>query len=162
LSAVSRGSSVYYDKQGTTFFWFDIASQVYASGTAFAAPLKQAGLLQLMDENVVAAMLWGLAPTPNTTPYLLAPALAGVWQALASPRMTVPPYARDYTVHVWDVAGPGVFENVVNTNVPAPMVADFLDALRCVGGFTAAAVDAVTGDYPYNAASPKCGSGGKP
>jgi hypothetical protein len=162
LSAASRGSSVYYDKQGTTFFWFDLASQLYNGSKAFALPLKQAGLLQLMDENVVAAMLWGLAPTPTASPSLLAPALAGVWQALASPRMTLPPYARNYTVHIWDVAGPGVFENVVDTNVPAPMVADFLDALLCVGGFAANAVDAVIGDYPYNAAAPKCGSGGTP
>jgi hypothetical protein len=108
----------------------------------------------LIDENEVSAMMWELS------------AVAGLGRgpldaALASARMTIPPYARGYVTHEWEMLpAPNQCEHglVTATEFPAPMFADFLDALRC-GGVSADVIDGVTEPatyYPYPSATPLC------
>jgi hypothetical protein len=76
---------------------------------------------------------------------------------LGSPRMTQKPFLRGYTTHRWQL-NDCVATNITNTNLSAPYLADFLDALRC-GGVPADRIDAVTEPgtyYPYPSQSPLC------
>ena len=96
-------------------------------------------------------MLWKLSS-------LSANADAALFSALASPRMNTGPFKRGYTRHVWDVAGPGNFVNVVTTGDSVPMVADFLDALECAG-VSRTVIDNATQPttfYPFPSAAPIC------
>lgn len=163
LSSMAREDSVYYDKQVGTFFWFDIGQREYGSGYPWQAPKPADGVLQQIDENEVAAMMWALADTSNPDPSLFAqPANQIFFDALKSPVVKKDwgePYGRGYNRHIWDVqVGTCGKKNVVETTLPVPTFADYLDALRCEG-MSAAAVDAVTKPatrYPYPSASPIC------
>ena len=135
-------------------FWFNVSQRSYSLGYAWQRPTPAGGLLQLMDENEVSAMMWSVLGTG-------ASADASIMTALASSRMTsfsTSSPGRGYTRHTWDVGGDGTFSNIVDTLVPAPCVADMFDALRC-GGMSAANVDTATQpltDYPYPSSSPIC------
>lgn len=54
FSSIARADSRYYDKQKGTFFWFDIDKHQYSpnEGVVWKNPDPNAGLQQLMDENV--------------------------------------------------------------------------------------------------------------
>lgn len=152
FSSLARANSVYYDKQKGTFFWFDVAAEQYGSGDPWSPPTAAGGLGQLMDENVVASLLWHLADNP-TQPGALG-ANASLLRALVSERMTKRPFARGYTTRRWE----GACEprsNVVDTSVSAPMVADYLDALRC-SGMPASKIASAIGAYPYPVSAPLC------
>lgn len=159
FSALARTESIYYDKQDGTFFWLDIDRRKYHDGTAWPAPEPAGGLLQMMDENEVSATLWGLSDT--TWPAFTQPQNQIFFDALASPvvkKGREKPYGRGYYRHTWELASGCGKKNVVETNLPLPMLADYLDALRCEG-MSAAKVDAVTKPatrYPYPSASPIC------
>lgn len=151
FSSAVRGDPLYYDKQSGSFFWLDIGTADYSSGSAFVQPQAANGLLQLLDENEVAAMMWSLS---------LSGASAGddLFQALVSPRMIDPAATRGYTRHQWEFDGAQNVVNVVDTGEPAPSFADFLDALDCAG-FSRTAIDAATvpaTQFPYPSASPIC------
>ena len=151
FSSAVRGDSLYYDKQSGSFFWMDIAGADYSSGSAFVQPRASDGLLQLLDENEVAAMMWRVSRSG-------AGAADAVFQALASPRMTTPVATRGYTRHRWGFDNSGNFVNVVDTGVSAPSFGDFLDALNCAG-FSRASIDAATipgTQFPYPSATPIC------
>jgi hypothetical protein len=142
FSSIVRGDSRYYDKQSGTFFWFDIGALTY-DDIAFSPPSAAAGLLQPMDENYVAAMIWGIAEHPADPNWMLSENKF-LLDALSSARMTKSPYGRGYTRHMWDVNAKCTFSNVKNVGVSSPMIADFLDALVCAG-LPTDAVGAVTG-----------------
>jgi hypothetical protein len=150
FSSDVRQSSIYYDKQSGSMFWLDIGARAY-SGALWNRPTASAGLQQLIDENEVSAMNWGLAAGAGSD--------AALFAAIATPRMNTPPYHRGYNRH----ASSGVDSschpiNPVDTGISAPFYADFLDALDC-GGFPAASIDAQTvpaTDYPYPSATPIC------
>ncbi len=149
FSSDVRADPVYVDKQSGTMFWIDLGIRRYAYGP-WSRPTPTGGLLQNMDENEVAATLWSLSQA-GAQPVPL-------YRALASPHMNTPPYGRGYTRHTWTVTGPGQFTNVQDTQQPAPMLADELDALVC-GGMSPAAVDATVQPatfYPYPSAAPLC------
>lgn len=153
FSSDVRADPIYYDKQAGSFFWMSIADRTYSAGVTWhrPSPTSPDGLLQLMDENEVSAMLWKLSS-------LSANADAALFSALASPRMNTGPFKRGYTRHVWDVAGPGNFVNVVTTGDSVPMVADFLDALECAG-VSRTVIDNATQPttfYPFPSAAPIC------
>jgi hypothetical protein len=152
FSSLARGQSVYYDKQGGTFFWFDIAQRLYSSGQSSPAPNPSLGLLQKMDENVVASMIWALADSA-TQPGLAISANAPLFSALTSTRMTQAPYARGYIASRW--SGTCSQTGVVSTGISTPMVADYLDALVCAG-MPAAKVASAVGTYPFSASAPIC------
>ena len=152
-SSYARNDSLYYDKQNGTFFWLDVALLNNSDGFPFPLPNLADGLFQRMEENFVSHMLWGVGSHPADPGQSLVQN-AFLLDALASPRMTISPFGRGYTVHWWDQQCPAV--NVQDSLVSAPMVADFLDALRC-GGMTAAEIDAVTQPYyPYPSQQPIC------
>lgn len=160
LSALARTDSVYYDKQQGTFFWLDIDTRKYGGGFPWQAPKSADGVLQLMDENEVAAMLWELSET--TSPAFGQPSNQIFFDALASPVVKKDwwqPYGRGYKRHTWEAQyGTCNKTSVVETSLPVPMLADYLDALRCEG-MTAAKIDAVTKPatrYPYPSTSPIC------
>jgi len=151
FSADVRDYPVYYDKQGGGFFWLDLASRLYAGGVAWQRPAAYQGLMQLVDENEVSAMMWALSKTQGL-------GRAPLDAALASARMVNSPFARGYYRHTWEVDAFCNQVNVQETNQPAPFFADFLDALRC-GGVPAATVDAATQPnqyYPYPSNAPLC------
>ncbi len=149
FSSIVRDDSLYYDKQEGSMFWFDLAARGYVAG-GWQRPIASAGLHQPMDENEVAAMLWAFAGRPDV-------GSGRIFTALASPTLNASTFARGYTRHIWEMNGCMRY-NVRNTRQSAPMVADFLDALRC-GGVPAAAIDAVTIPamyYPYPSGTPLC------
>lgn len=152
FSSLARGESLFYDKQEGTMFWIDLASRAYSSGD-WLSPTPSKGLLQDMDENEVASMIWRIAsqPTVNSADPML--------DALASTRLLSAPFARGYSRHTWGISDEFCDRvDVKDTGQSVPMVADFLDALRC-GGVSSAAIDAVvnpTTSYPYPSATPLC------
>ncbi|HOX46198.1 MAG TPA: hypothetical protein PK668_21520 [Myxococcota bacterium] len=152
FSSDARGSPYYYDKQGGGFFWWSLDTRDYSGGTLWQRPSPYHGLMQLMDENEVAAELWALSAAQGLT-------RAPLDAAMASERMTDAPFARGYRRHTWDVDAACQQTNVQETGTSAPFLADFLDALRC-GGVSAVTVDAATQPdqhYPYPSGSPLCG-----
>lgn len=157
FSTVVRGQSTYYDKQNGLFFWVDLGARTYSNGASWRRPIASEGLEQIIDENEVARMLIGLT-NDNT----IGPMMA----ALSSPRMTQAPYLRGYDRRTWD----GLDDNgnpfpYSSTDVSAPHLADYLDALVCSGAHAAATVDAQTepwAHYPYPSQAPACRSGELP
>src|SRR5467141_702680 len=149
-SSFARNSSIYYDKQSGSMFYFDIATDHYSSGT-WQLPLAAKWLLQLMDENEVSSMLWSIATNGSVGGQLLFTAVSG-------PHMNTSPWGRGYTRHTWQLDNTGTPINVVDTGHPAPFLADFLDALDCAG-VSRSVIDAATApatQYPYPSASPIC------
>ena len=102
-------------------------------------------------------MMWKL--TETVSPVLAQAANEQFFAALMSPRMMIPPFGRGYERHSWDVV-PGTCDkqNVEKLGIPAPMFADYLDALVCAG-MSPDLVDAATEPdehYPYPSANPIC------
>jgi hypothetical protein len=150
FSADARSNPVYVDKQGGTMFWLDISSRS-TSGSAWPRPSASRGLLQDIYENEVSWMMWQLSSTQGLGNQPLD-------AALASERMTVGPFERDYTRHTWDVDMRCQRVDIEDTGQSTTHFADFLDALRC-DGVARSAIDAVTEPatrYPYPAGSPAC------
>jgi len=150
FSSDARGNPIYVDKQGGTMFWLDISSRS-TSGSGWPRPVSTRGLLQDIYENEVSWMMWQLSVGEELGNEPLD-------AALASDRMTVGPFERDYTRHTWDVDMRCQRVEVEDTYESTTHFADFLDALRC-DGVARAAVDAVTDPgnrYPYPAGSPAC------
>jgi hypothetical protein len=152
FSAVERGSSVYYDKQLGGFFWFDIDRRHYAfDDLVWQRPMAEAslGLTQLIDENEVASMLWKTFRTiGDSTPLL---------RAVASPRVSVPPFERGYTRRMW--TDPDHPERFTDSAVSVPHLADYFDVLLCSGAVSSSQLDVITEPaqhYPYPSASPLC------
>ncbi len=162
FSSDARGDTLYFDKQtnetgtGTNFLWFDIGSRRYgtppSTPPAWTRPTASAGLVQRIDENEVAAMLWAIRGGSAST-------IAAMYQALASPHMRGSPFARGYTAWDWELdERTGEIVGAYDTGSPAPHLADFLDALMC-SGFNRSAIDAATQPtlyYPYPSAAPLC------
>lgn len=108
------------------------------------------GLIQGISEAEVTQVLWRLSSGPKGPRPLL--------EAIATPRMTTPPFGRGYTRRAPTYDANGNVTGYADTGVSAPMLADFLDALEC-SGFDRALVDAAvepTARYPYPSASPVC------
>lgn len=152
FSSILRDSPIYYDKQEQSMFWLDVSARSNSSNSIWQRPSAShpEGLLQKIDENEVAAMLWELSQffVPDST----------LFAALESPQMNTPPWGRSYTGHTWAVANGCNHADVVDLGVSKPMFADFLDALRC-SGVSAASIDAVTEPakhYPYPSGAPLC------
>lgn len=148
FSADSRGSPRYYDRQGGTMFWVDLEAREPAWG-AWVRPRPEEGLLQRMEENEVAAILYRLGTGT--------PSRQRLYEALASPAMNLAPWARGYRRHKWRMED-GKVVDVVETETPAPCLADYLDALMCQG-FPAGVMDAATEPavaYPYPSQAPLC------
>ncbi len=149
-----RSSSVFYDKQEGTMFYWDLDTRVYSPNIGeWQRPSPSGGLLQLIDENDVASQLWSISRGASSS---------ALYNALVSPRMTSrisqTPSLRGYTRHSWTVNSSCLPIDPVNTGVPAPCLADMLDALDCSGvapSIIDAATDPVNG-YPYDSASPAC------
>lgn len=151
FSSALRASPLYYDKQGSKLFYADLGARRYSEGLpAWQRPEAALGLLQRIDENEVAAMLWDVRAQLGSLEPLL--------EALRSPRMREPPFARGYTRRVWrDPEDLGQYDD---TEDPHAHLADLFDALRCAGALTAAELDAVTQPeqhYPYPSEEPLCG-----
>lgn len=146
-SSAVRGDPLYYDTGRSFFSWTDIAARTYSGGTAWPRPNAEDGLLQKVNETEISAMLWQLSETQS--PRIVA-------EALMAPEMNESPFGRGYTRQV--AISAGCDPKVTDTGVSAPMLADFLDALRCAG-VEAAVIDDMTepGEhYPYPSDTPIC------
>jgi hypothetical protein len=149
-SSLVRGDPVYMDKQDGSFFWFDVQARRYSSA-AWPTPDARGPLDQLIDENVVASILWHLATNPTSGQAIAEnPAFL---DALKSPRMNGLRFERGYSRHTW--IGSCQRTAIVDTHESAPMVADWLDALAC-GGFDPATISRGLGGYPYPVTTPLC------
>ncbi len=147
FSSDVRGNSRYFDKQGGLFFWLDLAARGYSGGAMWQRPTPGGGLLQLMDENEVAAILWALAPSVGRS---------GMWAALADARATIGPFERGYFRRLWGPAGPVPY---YVTPQSTTCLADYLDAVLCADPGRRTAIDLVTEPttrYPYPSGSPLC------
>ncbi len=150
-SSDTRSSSIYYDKQSGSMFWIDLAADQYYDGRPWQLPTPSAGLLQRLDENEVASMLWSISHTG-------AVGAQPLFTALASSQMKSSPWGRGYTRHRWGLDASNQPINVVDTGIPAPCFADFLDTLNC-SGVSRSVIDAATvpaTQYPYPSGSPIC------
>lgn len=144
-------SPTYFDKQGGGMFWLRIDQRKYSDPVPWTRPTPAGGLLQRLDENEVAAMLWSLRGSSTSAP-------TGILKALASDRLRTGPYERGYTRHRWTMAPNGELTDVKDLGTSAACLADLLDALVCTG-FSTAAIDAATEPtthYPYPSNAPKC------
>ncbi|MCB9507998.1 MAG: hypothetical protein H6697_10065 [Myxococcales bacterium] len=152
-SSAIRGSSTYYDKQQGVFFWIDLDLREYGQGLPWNLPEADAGLLQLVDENEVASMLWRIDGDEGGN-------VGAMLAALASPQMTTSPFGRGYTKRTWDPPSPGAAPlPYESTRISVPFLADFLDVLLCEGLAVRATIDAVTQPtvhYPYPSDDPIC------
>ncbi|MEI9952905.1 MAG: hypothetical protein WDO74_29010 [Pseudomonadota bacterium] len=149
FSSIVRDSPIYYDKQQGSMFWIDLGKRQYTNHP-WQRPDPKAGLLQDIDENEVAAMLWGLAQSPDIGP---SKTLAG----LKAPSVTVPNFARGYTRHAWQMQNCERY-GIVDTGESAPIFADYLDGLACAK-VPSAAIDSVTNpstSFPYPSKAPIC------
>jgi hypothetical protein len=148
FSADVREDPLYLDKQQGSMFWLDISQR---TGYAWTRPTAGDGLLQDIDENEISAMLWDMATVQGI-------GHVPIDDALASPRMTAPPFARGYTLHGWDIDGSCHRINIQDSGESTTCFADLLDALVC-GGVSAAVVDNATNpavNYPYPSGAPLC------
>lgn len=154
FSSNLRNDSYYVDKQNGSMFWLNIDARGYQGSRPWQRPSPSLGLLQRIDENEVSAILWRLS-------LVRAWGTASIDRALASRQLNTPPFARGYTQHLWEVnRDTGQLYNVQDTRISRPMLADFLDAMRCEG-YPAQAVDAATEPataYPYPSNAPLCSS----
>ena len=150
FSSDLRQDPIYYDKQQGSMFWWSLGKQTYRT-QAFTLPNAADGLLQLIDENEIAAMLWRLSSSGQNRDALL-------FAGLASAHMNISPWPRGYTRHTWDYDQSSNFTNVVDTGESKPSFPDFLDAIDCAG-FPTADINAATvpaTQYPYPSWSPIC------
>jgi hypothetical protein len=148
FSADARNSPRYYDRQGGTMFWVDLEARAPSSGT-WTRPKPRDGLLQPIEENEVAAILYRLGRGT--------PSRQALYDALAAPAMNAAPWARGYQRHRWRMDD-GEVVDVQQTDIPAPCLADFLDALMCKG-FPRSVMDLATEPavaYPYPSHAPLC------
>lgn len=148
FSSNVRQSPQYYDKQGGTFFWFDISQREYSSAVPWQRPTANGGLLQLVDENEVASIAYALVASGVGD--------APLFDALRSPRMNGQVFSRGYSRRQWDV-DPNTCApvNAIDTGLSAPFLADFLDALVC-SGVSATRVNAAIGNFPFPSNAPIC------
>ncbi|WP_375756734.1 hypothetical protein [Corallococcus exercitus] len=149
FSSDARRSPRYFDRQAGTMFWVDLSARA-SSVSPWMRPRAEAGLLQPVDENEVAAILYRTATGTSSSQPL--------YDALAAPAMNRSPWARGYTRHTWKRDEKGALMDVVDTGRPSPSLADFLDALMCQG-FPSTLVDAATEPataFPYPSHEPLC------
>jgi hypothetical protein len=145
--------------QGGTFFWFNVATRSWsATSVPWQRPVVGAGLLQMLNENEVAAMLWSM--TDQTSPALGQADNAVFLTTLRSSLVNKPTgvYSRGYTRHTWGLGTGCTKTNVVDTGISAVEFAEYLDALDC-GGFATSSINAATNptiDYPYPSNAPIC------
>ena len=115
-----------------------------------------------LDDPAVAAFAWAIArdidsgaagePELETAGRLF-------MEALASDRMNVrrndpdAEFPRRYVRHTWSLEGSELIDITPIWTAPAPMFADYLDALRCLGDVHGLDIDPVIADaildYPY-------------
>ncbi|WP_254627737.1 hypothetical protein [Myxococcus sp. CA040A] len=148
FSSDTRGNPRYYDRQGGTMFWLDLETRS-PELVAWSRPKPEDGLLQPIEENEVAAMLYRLGTGT--------PSRQVLYEALAAPAMNLAPWARGYRKHTWRMVE-GRQVDVVETTEAAPCLADFLDTLMCKG-YPRALMDAATEPtlaYPYPSHEPLC------
>jgi len=179
FSSLARGNEIYFDKQGGNFFWFDLREMTYPSrgmilptADGVGYPYANDPLLQLIDENVVAAMTYSMAinsqPAGTAAPPRLESEGPFLMQALASDRMNVKrlnpsaTFQRRYVRHTWRLdANHQITDITPIWTTSSPMFADYLDALRCLGLATGRDVDPLVAEsiltYPYPiGSSPIC------
>ncbi len=141
-------------------FWLDVGIGMGMLAAKVVKPAPALGLLQVLDENWVASLLWHLAGGEEAAPS--EPNTQLMFEALASDRMMTPPFARGYIQRSWDVDEDCQAVNVQETGKSVPALPDFLDAL--VGlGMSPDDVTAATQpkeEYPYDANKPLCQVGG--
>jgi hypothetical protein len=147
-SSSVRGSTIYYDKQGGGFLWFDLASSNYWDDRAWSRPSAEFEIDQALDENEVARMVWQLEQKTGWSSPL---------RALASYRMNMTVTPRGYTRRVW--TDPLRAWDYTTTTTPSRYFADALDAMLCNDLIAPSALWSVTepwGYYPYDATAPLC------
>jgi len=149
FSSILRDSSTYWDKQLGSMFWFDLGKRQYQDAE-WKRPSRVDGLMQQIDENEVAAMLWSLSQDAEIGPDAT---LAG----LRAASVTHASFKRGYTRHVWEQRN-CKRTSYADTGESSPMFADYLDGLRCAGA-PAAAIDRATIPqqyFPYPSEAPLC------
>lgn len=132
-------------QQGTFFTW-DIERMEPAS--LMAPPLRSEGLLQDMNESWVTSMLWHLAKDLGSSRPLHA--------ALSAPEMQAP-FSSGYTGKTWIQVDQNCRPvDPQDTGLPAPVLADLLDAWVCSGLPVEPIQSYIEPHYPYDPTAPTC------
>jgi hypothetical protein len=163
------GNPIYFSPGANlSLFWLDIEKRTFKGSEDEWAdrPLpsnmdvmtsEARGLLQLISESEVMAVLWALSRGARDPDPIL--------KALASPRVKTPTmvggkpaFERGYQRHVWKMNGCDAFSMVARTDRPSPILPDLFDAMMCAG-FPKARMDEAVQPmafYPYPSDTPKC------
>lgn len=140
------GDSRIYSEAFGTFFYWDIGarSTPFTQSDIFKEPDLEAGLGQMVNETWVSAVLWDLGKAfGSSTP---------IHQAFLSREVREP---SRYTAKTWS-RDRCEARDPVESGVPAPILAEVLDALVC-NGFPSDLVDGtVLPHYPYDSSAPLC------
>ncbi len=153
-SAQVRGETQLWSRIGSRFTWWDIGTREYLEAQKpWVKPTAshEDGVMQRMDENEVAAMLWELAGSSPD-------ALSRMHAAIASPALKGPVFGRGYVLVKWDFDQSGNMTDIVSTGVQGPTFADYLDVLTC-SGFPSDVLERVLQPetiFPYSLDEPIC------
>lgn len=158
FSAMARGNQVYYDFGGGGMWWFDLTQTQYKDGSPLK-PFSGTKILQNMDENRVAAALWSTAELGKEP--LKVAGNSAYWKALGAAQMNDDAFTRGYFKQIPGKAVKGgpdgaSYPDIKVTTTPAPMFADYLDALLCTAPNLAGKVKAAIGAYPFPVNNPIC------
>jgi hypothetical protein len=153
-SSAARGDDVYFSPGGNGMFWLSLDTAEYGSG-GYLWPFEANDLLQFVDENRVAALLWQSA-AHGGEPFKES-ANQALWSAFASDQMNDGIYTRGCKRYSWEGLSPsGDYSGLQKTSTPVPCTADFLDALLCASPGLAAKVQSAKGALPYSVNNPIC------
>jgi len=118
-------------------------------------------VVQFMDENKVAAALWGAA-SQSAAPLATA-AHQAFWKAFASKQMNDGKYTRGYFRHVWTAVKPtgsgeykATYVGLKQTWTLVPTLVDYLDALVCASPQLASKLSVSTAPLSFPWSKPIC------
>lgn len=138
-------SRIHSESHGTFYYW-DIGARTYSGGRThlFKEPNPKRGLDQKVNETWVAAVLWDLGEEFGSSD--------PIHRALFRREVREP---SRYTAKYWTRESCETW-NPVESWLPAPILADLLDALVC-SGFPRGLVDTIVWPhYPYDSSAPRC------
>jgi hypothetical protein len=152
-ASYETSSPYYYSKIANVFFWVNVEQLSASHDLQIPMPSPQAlgypnpndPLLQRINEFVVTAILYRIATT-FSPPFDFILTGANYINTLISPRMMYGNMARNYVFYDYQTMAPYVYNG---QSYSVPILADYLDALRCNIPMIDPAIAQSLLSYPY-------------